>query len=277
MTAQEQAYYREREFLADPFERRSRRSTIDLEDARKDEELRKRAKKAWGRPSWHPVTVIQGTIDYLANSRLLLAVLAGCFLLGLCIAGLLTYFLWPRAVSIKLIDIEHDKTPNPYRVIPREGGVHLRVQSWILVDVRNPNFFPARIRKSQVVANWMTVDGKREMFGGSITDAEVQLKKRQTHRLRLPVTIEYMGSPESDPIYADFLERCYVADETDKRMIGLEWDVQVTTEAKGLERTGVILVERSMACPIGKDMIESSLKQLGIDGAALKRRKLNRK
>lgn len=277
MTAQEQAYYREREFLADPFDRRSRRSTVDLEEARKDEELRKRAKKAWGRPAWHPITVVQGTIDYLASSKLLLAVLAICFVLGLAIAGLLTYFLWPRAVSIKFVDLEHDKTPNPYRVIPREGGVHLRLQSWILVDVRNPNYFPALIKKSQVVANWMTVDGRREMFGGSITDAEVALKKRETYRLRLPVTIEYMGAPESDPIYSDFLERCYVGDEIDGRRIGLEWDVQVTTEAKGLERTGVILVERTMACPIGKDMIEAALGQLSIDPAALKRRRLPRK
>jgi hypothetical protein len=220
---------------------------------------------------------LQGTIDYLSQSKLLLGILAMCFVVGLGIAALLTYFLWPRAVSIKFVDLEHDKTPNPYRLVPREGGVHLRLQSWILVDVRNPNYFPASIKKSQVVANWMTVGGKKEMFGGSITDAVVQLKKRETHRLRLPVTIEYMGSPLDDPIYSDFLERCYLADDGGRREIEMAWDVQVTTEAKGVEKTGVILVERSMACPMSPPNIEDALKNLQINPASLRKRKSNAK
>jgi len=225
-------------------------------------------RRAW----WHPMTVIQGTVDSLSGNRILLAIVAGIFLLGLVLAGTLTFLLWPRSVSISFVDLEHDTSPQPYRPIPSAGGIHLRVQSWINVDVRNPNFFGAKIKSSQVIASWMTQAGRKEMFGGSIIDTETLLKKREVLRLRLPVTIEYMGLPMSDPIYGDFLERCYFRSEGKGGEIALEWEVQVVTEAKGVERTGVITVDRTMACPIGHDMIEAALGKLGVDPTKERRR-----
>lgn len=266
LTQQERNYYqeREREILSDPFGRRSRRSTIDLEDQRKDEELRKRAKKVWSaRPSWHPVTIL----EWMLSRKSLMAVLGAIFLACLLVAALLTFFLWPRPVDVTFVEIEHDKNPQPYRVVTREGGIHLRVHSWLLVDVRNKNYFGAKVKKSQVIANWKKLDGTVEMFGGSIVDAESILASRQTLRMRLPVTIEYMGTPQTDPIYVDFLERCFVPEG--KGTIGMEWEVQVMTEAKGVERTGLVKVERDLVCPIGRDMIGDALKQLQIDPKTL--------
>jgi hypothetical protein len=266
LTQQERDYYqeREKEILSDPFGRRSRRSTIDLEDQRKDEELRKRARKIWsGRPAWHPVAVL----EWMLSKKSLMVVFAAILLACLLAAGLLTFFLWPRAVDVVFVDIEHDKNSQPYRVVPREGGVHLRVHSWLHVDVRNKNYFGAKVKKSQVIANWKMLGGRLEMFGGSIVDAESNLASRETLRLRLPVTIEYMGAPQTDPIYSDFLERCLVPEG--KGTIGLQWEVQVTTEAKGVERTGLVNVERDLVCPIGRDMIGDALKQLNIDPKTL--------
>lgn len=178
------------------------------------------------------------------------------------IVGVIVGFLvWPRAPTVRFLDIEHDSSPEPYRLLPKQHGVRVRVQSWVQVEAVNPNYFlPARIKKSSVLANWVMFDGAREMFGGSIIDEERVLKPREKAILRLPITIEYFGTATGDPIYKDFVERCYegYGDGT----IQLGFVVEITTEAKQIQRTGVITVERSMACPMGRDQIKRILDEL---------------
>lgn len=256
MTAQEQAHYFYEDEQQQQAQRRSRRPTID----KREQELRKRANKVWGRSPYHPLAVLEGTWSYVSQRRILLWVLVGV-LATTVLAGMLVGFLvWPRAVTVKFVSIEHDQSPSPYRVIPREKGVHVRVQSWVNVQVRNPNFSPATIKRSTVTANWVSMDGREDMFGGSTTDAESTVGKRQTVDLRLPITIEYMGSPDTDPLYVDFIERCYEAKGDGK--IYLNFKIEVTTEAKQKERTGVLLIDRSMNCPMGRDQIKKVLRAL---------------
>lgn len=240
-------------------QRRSRRPTAPSQNE-DDWELRKRAKKVWGRSPYHPKTILQGTWDYVSSRRVLLIALGAILAAVLLVGGLVTFFVWPRAVSIRFLDIDHDQNPEPYRLVPKEQGVHLRVHSWVNVEVHNPNFFEARIKKSSVIANWVMFDGRKDMFGGSIIDEERTLKKREKYRLRLPITIEYMGSPKEDPIYGDFLERCY--DGYGDGNIYLNFQIEVTTLAKDIERTGILMVDRSMACPMGKDQIKKALDAL---------------
>ncbi len=248
----EQPYY--------PSAGRSRRATREMEE---DSQLQKKSQRIWGRSPYHPISIAQGMRDTLTASKLRISIFV-CILalIGITI-GLIMFMVLPRPVSIKFIDIEHDENPEPYRVVPREQGVHLRVQSWVLVEVRNPNFFPAKIKKSQVTANWIMSDGHKEMFGGSITDEERLLKKREKYQLRLPITIEYMGNPERDPIYSDYISRCYFDEKgPSDRNIYLNFEIVITTEAKEINREGIIFVDRQMACPMGKDTIKKTLDQL---------------
>lgn len=254
MTAQEQAFYSSHgRPLADE---------EDPRDRKRRDELRKRSNKDWGgRSAWHPLSCLESFWLAVTQRSRWIYILGLILVLALVTGGIVGFFLWPRALSIKFVDIEHDANPEPYRLIPRQHGVRLRLQSWVRVEVTNPNFvFPAKIKKSSVLANWIMFDGREEMFGGSIIDEERVVGKREKAQLRLPITIEYFGTPKDDPIYMDFLERCYegYGDGT----IQLKFLVEITTEAKEIKKTGIINIDRSMACPMGKEQIKKIMDRL---------------
>lgn len=234
-------------------QRRARQSKAERET---DLELAKKQRRAFGqRPKWHPMGWIEGA------GRAALLVVGGTLLLGLLAAILMTWIFWPRAVHLDFVSVEHDSNPKPYVLLPQSHTVHLRVNSWITVALSNPNFSPALVKKSQVTLWWERKDGRREMFGGTVIDEEMALARRGAMEWKLPVTIEYEGNPQDDPIYEDFVDRCFNDQQPDAEEHGdgriyLVFEVEVTTEAREKERVGRIEVSRSMLCPMGPRQIQ---------------------
>jgi hypothetical protein len=240
-------------------QRRARQGKAERET---DLELAKKQRRAFGqRPKWHPM----GWIESAGRATLL--VVGGTLVMGLLVALLMTWIFWPRAVHLDFVSVEHDSNPKPYLLLPQSHTVHLRVNSWITVALRNPNFSPALVKRSQVTLWWERKDGRREMFGGTVIDEEAELARRGDLEWKLPVTIEYEGNPKDDPIYEDFVDRCFndqqpeAAEHGDGR-IYLVFEVEVTTEAREKERVGRIEVTRSMMCPMGPKQIQEAFDTL---------------
>lgn len=250
------------------WERRHQQSRAERET---DIELAKKGRRAFRRrKSWHPIALLE------TASRTTLLIIAGSVVAGLILAILLTFLLWPRACRLEFLGVDHDTNAKPYFLLPAEKSVHLQVNSQVRVRVSNANFVPALIKKSQVTLYWVRKDGAREMFGGTVIDEETVLPKRSHHDISLPLTIAYSGNPREDPIYEDFVERCFTdvqaGEEEDGSyraaegdgLIYLSFEIEVTTQLSrsgsakkpAKERTGRMEVVRTMGCPMGPSQIQ---------------------
>lgn len=233
-----------------------------------DLELAKKQRKAFGeRPWWHPMVLIESA------GRTTLLIVGAFLFVGLIVAILLTWIFWPRAIHLGFVNVEHDTNPKPYLLLPQSQSVHVRLNSWITVYLSNPNFSPATIKKSQVTLWWERKDGRREMFGGTVIDEERKLGRREDLQWKLPVTIEYEGNPKDDPIFEDFVERCFTdeqaeGDERGDGRIYMIFEVEMLTEAREKERVSRLEVARSMYCPMGPKQIQEVFDTLFSDEAA---------
>lgn len=124
----------------------------------------------------------------------------------LLISIILIFFLFPRSISITVMDIK-PAGQEQYKFYTANGKMGILSDSHFVCRVTNSNYLPLRIRQASIHAYWVVSDSERVFFGnGSMEDARVA--PRSFNEVKVPLMIDYMGDPRSDAIFQDYLGRC---------------------------------------------------------------------